>query len=99
MSFEGRTYLITTDCHSSFFEIDQLTDMSAETVIRKLQKNFARHGIPEELVTDCGTQYTAKSFKKFANKWGFHHVTSSPGNHRANGAAEAAVKTAKRLFK
>ena len=91
--------LITTDCHSSFFEIDQLTDMSAETVIRKLKKNFARPGIPEELVTDCGTQYTAESFKKFANKWGFHHVTSSPGNHRANGAAEAAVKTAKRLFK
>ena len=30
---------------------------------------------------------------------GIHHVTSSPGNHRANGAAETAVKTAKRLFK
>ena len=27
------------------------------------------------------------------------HIASSPGNHRANGAAEAAVKTAKRLFK
>ena len=67
-------------------------------MIRKL-KNFARHSIPEELVTDCGTQYIAESFKKFANKWGFHHVTSSRGDHRANGAAEAAVKTAKRLFK
>ena len=42
MSFEGRTYLITTDCHSSFFEIDQLTDMSAETVIRKVKKIFGR---------------------------------------------------------
>ena len=95
MSFEGQTYLITTDCH---FSIEQLTDTSAEAMIRKLKKNFARHSIPEEFVkTDCGTQYTAKLFKKFANKWGFHHVSSSPGKHRANGATEAAVKTAKRL--
>ena len=42
MSFERRTYLITTDFHSSFFEIDQLTDKSAETVTRKLKKNSAR---------------------------------------------------------
>ena len=37
--------------------------------------------------------------RNFANKWGFHHVTSSPGYQRANGGAEAAVKTAKCLFK
>ena len=78
MSFNGRMYLITTDSHSSFFEVDQLTDLSAETVIKKLKKNFARHGIPEELVTDCGTQFTAELFKKFANKWEFHHAMSSP---------------------
>ena len=50
MSFEGRTYVIITDCHSSFCEINKLTDMSADTVIRKLKKNFARHGIPEEQI-------------------------------------------------
>ena len=99
MSFDSRNYLITTDCHSTFFEIDQLTDISAETVIQKLKKNFARHGIPEVLVTDSGTQFTSEMFKHFARKWGFDHVMSSPGNHRANGAAEAAVKTTKRLFK
>ena len=41
MTFGSRNYLITTDCHSSFFEIDLLSDMSAETVIYKLKKNFA----------------------------------------------------------
>ena len=99
MTFESKNYLITTDPHSSFFEIDLLQDLHAETVIHKLKKNFARHGIPEEVITDSGTQFTSDCFKRFAVKWGFHHVTSSPGNHRANGAAEAAVKTVKRLFK
>ena len=73
--------------------------MSSETVIKKLKKIFARHGIPEELTTDRSTQFTAEAFKKFAEEWEFKHTLSSPGNHRANGAAESAVKTAKRLLK
>ncbi len=98
-SYEGKQYLVTTDYHSTFFEVDHLPDISAETVIKKTKKNFARHGIPQEVVTDSGTQYTAEAFKTFAAQWEFEHTLSSPGNHRANGAAEAAVKTAKRLFK
>jgi transposase InsO family protein len=99
MTFNSRQYLVTSDCHSSFFEVDHLPDMSSETVIRKLKKIFARHGIPEELITDSGTQFTAETFRIFTQEWEFDHTLSSPGNHRANGAAEAAVKSAKRLFK
>ena len=32
-------------------------------------------------------------------QWGISHQTSYPGNSQANGAAEAAVKTAKRLLR
>ena len=35
----------------------------------------------------------------FSEKWGFSHEMSSPGNSKANGAAEAAVKIAKRLLR
>ena len=100
-SLEGRSYLITVDYHSSFFEVDLLSDISAETVIKKLRKNFARHGIPDILVTDSGTQYTADTFRKFMiTTMGPHtYCRPSPGNHQAHGAAEAAVKTVKRLFK
>lgn len=99
MTLKGEQYLVTTDGHSSFFEIDHLPDMTADTVIKKLKKIFARHGIPEELTSDSGTQFTAETFKRFAEQWEFEHTMSSPGNHRSNGSAEAAVKTAKRLFK
>ena len=51
-SLDGRSYRITMDYHSSFFEADLLPDISAETVIKKLKKNFARRGIPDILVTD-----------------------------------------------
>lgn len=35
----------------------------------------------------------------FAEKWNFEHLTSSPGNSKANGKAESGVKTAKRLLR
>ena len=58
MSLGSHSYLITTDCHSIFHEIDLRNDLSAETAVTKIKKNFARHGIPEEVVTDRGLQYT-----------------------------------------
>ena len=100
-SLEGRSYLITVDYHSSFFEVNLLSDISAETVIKKLRKHFARHGIPDILVTDSGTQYTADTFRNFMiTTMGPHtYCRPSPGNPQADGAAEAAVKTVKRLLK
>ena len=52
--FEGKTYLVTSDYYSDFFEFDHLRSTSSVSVIRKLKAHFARHGIPEQLVTDNG---------------------------------------------
>ena len=97
--WKGRTTIVTTDYHSNFFEVDRLTDTTSETVIRHLKNHLARHGIPNKVVTDNAAQYTSAAFKKFSKEWGFEHSTISPGNSQANGAAEAAVKVAKRILK
>ena len=96
---EDRDYLVTVDYYSSFFEVDYLPDTSSETVISKLKQHFARYGTPDVVVSDGGPQYTSGKFQKFSSLWGFSHQRSSPGNSKANGAAEAAVKTAKRLMR
>ena len=98
-SWSGRDYMVTTDYHSGFFELDYLPDTTSETVVRKLKNNFSRHGIPHTLVSDNGPQYASAVFRKFAQNWQFVHETSSPGNSQANGAAEAAVKIAKRMLR
>ena len=91
--------MVTTDYHSGFFELDYLPDTTSETVVGKLKNNFSRHGIPHTLVSDNGPQYASAVFRKFAQNWHFVHETSSPGNSQANGAAEAAVKIAKRMLR
>ena len=50
-------------------------------------------------MTDNGAPITAEEFRKFAQKYDFEHVTSSPHYPRSNGKVEAAVKSAKRMLK
>ena len=96
---DNRNYLITVDYFSNYWEIDYLPDLKSETVIHKAKAHFARHGIPDCVVSDNGTQFSSEQFQKFSRKWGFEHITSSPGYAQSNGKAENAVKTAKRLLK
>ena len=98
-TIQGRNYLVTVDYFSHFFELDYLPQTTAETVINKLKHHFARHGIPDTVVSDNGTQYSSQQFRLFTCSWDFRHVTSSPGHSQSNGAAEAAVKVAKNMMK
>lgn len=57
-----------------------------QCVINNLKKIFARFGIPDEVVSDNGSQYsntrnlfnTSHEFKQVAEEWGFGHTSSSP---------------------
>ena len=74
------------------------SDFSSRKVITHMKSMFARHGIPELVLSDNGPQYASEEFRRFAAEYGFTHVTSSPHYHRANGAAEKGVKTVKRML-
>ena len=96
--WEGHQYLVTVDSYSGWFEMDSLSDMSSRTVIGKLQRMFATHGIPEKLLTDNGRQFVSREFKLFSQEWNFTHLTSSPYYPKSNGLAENAVKQVKQLL-
>lgn len=65
-----------------------------------LREDLSGHpwGIPQIVISDNGPQYSATSFKEFANLYGFTHTTSSPLFPQANGAAKRAVHTIKDLL-
>ena len=51
------------------------------------------------MISGNGPQFTADEFTEFSRKWDFEHLTSSPGNSKANGKAESGVNTVKRILK
>ncbi|XP_033759897.1 uncharacterized protein K02A2.6-like [Pecten maximus] len=76
-----------------YFEVNKLSNTSSSSVIAKLKVIFARHGIPEKLISDNGPQYSSDKFSNFARTWDFIHETSSPLYPQSNCLAEK-----KRIF-
>ena len=93
-----RHFLIMVDHYSDFFELDEIMDMTAATVINKCYQQFSRHGLPKECVTDGGPCFQGK-FKEFLKELSVEHRASSPHHQQGNGKAEAAVKVAKQIIK
>ena len=97
--WKSSTYLLIVDYYSRYIEISKLNGQSSSQVITQTKSIFARHGIPQEVVSDNGPPYSSFEYKQFATNYGFTHTTSSPRYPQSNGEAERAVKTVKSLLK
>lgn len=96
---QGKNYLVSIDYFSRWIEMPQIQYMTSSEVIRHLTSQFARWGVPEEIRSDGGPQFTSHEFEKFCTSFNVTHTKSSPYNPQSNGAAERAVQTAKRIIK
>ena len=56
----NKNYLIIVDYYSLWTEVFQLSSTRSTDVIQACKESFSRNGIPEELVSDNGTQYSSK---------------------------------------
>lgn len=98
--FDGKTYVLLADYYSKFVEFTELKeDQESSTVIEFFKEQFARHGIPEQVITDGGPQYSSRVFRDFATCYGFQHIMSSPEYPQSNGFAESQVKVLKNIMK
>ena len=95
----GHTLLVCVYYYSGCSEVGRLTTITSTMVVKLLNEWFARHGIPEKMVSDNGRQFDSWEFMQFAEKLGIEHITSSPRYPQSNGHEENVVKTVKKLFK
>ena len=78
-SHAGQQYLITVDRFSDWPEIIPMrTNTTTTKLVSSLKSSFCRTGIPDQVWTDQGPQFTSQAFQDFAKQWGFEHITSSP---------------------
>ena len=96
--WEGQEFFLVVDYFSRYCEIGVLRKSTSQEVINHLKAIFARHGIPETVISDNGPQYSSAEFAKFAEDWGFTHITNSPKYPQSNGEAERMVQTTKNLL-
>lgn len=97
--FHKKNYIILVDYCLGFIEVDYIQGTTSNKIIQICKQQFARHGIPDVLVTENGPQFTSTQFRDFAMEFQFTHITSSPHYPLSNGRAERAVQTIKNLIK
>ena len=68
---------------------------TAENTTVELRRVFATHGLPEQLVSDNGSQSTADVFQQFQKGNGTKHIRSAPHHPSTNIEAERFVQTIK----
>jgi hypothetical protein len=99
-TFSQQEYLLLVDYYSKFIEVEWLkSDTRSATIITHLKSQFARHGIPEIVISDNGPQFSSREFQAFAKEWEFSHQTSSPYHAQSNGMAERGIQTIKLMLK
>ena len=95
----GKMFLIVVDSHSKWLEVELMHSITSEATIEKLREMFARYGIPQQLVSDNGPQFTLQEFSNFANTNGIKHTLVAPYHPRSNGQAERFVQTFKQFLR
>ena len=64
--WKGSKYLLIVDYYSRYIETARLSSESSAEVIRHTKSIFARHGIPQVVVSDNGPQFSSIEFRRFA---------------------------------
>lgn len=99
----GHHYLVVGDRLSSWSEIFAspcgTSQAGANGLISNLRRFFSVFGVPEELSSDGGPEFTSSVTQEFLKRWGIRHRLSSAHHPQSNGRAEVAVKSAKRLLR
>ena len=97
--FRGKMFLVVVDAHSKWPEVSMMTSSTSQQTIDALRSLFSRYGLPEQLVSDNGTQFTSAEFTQFLKANGIKHIRSAPYHPSSNGLAERFVRTLKRSLK
>ena len=97
---KGHHYLVIVDRFSSWITIYYFPPMKldSKTLIGTFRELFINYGIPEEISSDGGPQFTSVEFQNFILNWRIKHRRSSANYPQSNGRAEVGVKSAKRII-
>ena len=96
---QGSMLLVVVDSYSKWIEVIPMKTTTAGRTVEELRTLFARLGIPKQVVSDNGPQFTSGEVAEFFRNNGVRHIRVAPYHPSSNGAAERAVQTVKNSLK
>ncbi|XP_071082591.1 uncharacterized protein [Haliotis cracherodii] len=97
---KGNRYLLTVvDYATRYPEAVPLPRIETEYVAEALFEIFSRVGIPKEILTDMGAQFTSGVMKEVSRLLSLHQLTTTPYHPMCNGLVEKFNGTLKTMLK
>ena len=89
-SEKGNRYIITAiDAFSRWAMVRARPEVHASDIIEFIEEEIiCQHGVPEQIVSDNGTQFVSRAFDSFVTKLGIKHSKTCDYHPEANGMDE-----------
>ena len=99
VTYNKNRYILTlVDYATRYPEAVPLASIDTETVAEALVSIFSRVGIPHEVLTDMGTQYTSAVMKEVSRLLSFKQLVTTPYHPICNGLVERFNQTIKKML-
>ena len=96
----GHRYVLTVcDYATRFPEAIPLKTTDSATVAKALIKLFAMVGIPKEILTDCGANFTGRLMRDLYDRLGIKPIKTSPYRPQTDGLVERFNGTMKQMLR
>jgi len=96
---KGHMFLIVVDAYAKWPETLMTSTSTTSMTCNALRGLFARHGLPNVLVSDNEPCFTSADFKEFTQNYGIIHKFSPPYHPATNSQAEHFVRSFKEGMK
>ena len=95
---KNRYILTLVDYATRYPEAVPLSSVDTESMAEALVSIFSRVGIPSEILTDMGTQFTSSVMNEVSRRLSFKQLVTSPYHPICNGLLERFNQTLKRML-
>ena len=96
--YGGKLYIIVVDRYSKFIVVRTVSDHSSEQTVATFLQIFSKFGVPDEIRSDRGSNFTSQLFLSFCKGLDVKLSFSSAYHHSGN-PAERAVRMIKNMKK
>ena len=96
LEYNDKSILLLVDAYSKWAEAKLMTKTDSASTIDCLKHWFAAYGLPKQVVSDNGGQFTSAMFKSFIKSCGIKHMYVAPYHQSSNGQVERYVQIIKK---
>jgi transposase InsO family protein len=90
--------LVIQDVLTRWIEFIPMTRTDGPVTIKHAIRYMLRYGVPDRILTDCGSNFMGKLFEEMCRVFSTRHINTTPYRPQANGANERSHAALHRLF-